>query len=71
MFSGKVINICGTVSLKQLYDLDDQDSIPERGAHFFLLQHVQPDSRTDPVYYSVGIKGSFKGLKRPEPEADH
>jgi hypothetical protein len=62
----RILEICG-------YGLDDRGSrirFPA-GAGNFSLHRVQNGFGAHPVSYSMGIRGSFLGVKRPGREADH
>jgi hypothetical protein len=56
------------------YGVDDPDSMfrfPAGAGNFSLHNRVQNDSGAHPASYPVVTRGSFPGLKRPGPEADH
>jgi hypothetical protein len=63
-----------SVGIATGYGLDDQgggSSSPGRVKMFSLLHIVQTGSGVYPTSYKMGTGGSFPGVKRQGPEADH
>jgi hypothetical protein len=63
-----------SVGIAPDYGLDDRGSrvrVPVRAGNFSLHHRVQNGSGAHPVFYPMGTRDSFLGVKRPGREADH
>jgi hypothetical protein len=64
----------GSVGIALDYGLDDRGSMvrfPLGAGNFSLHHSVQNGSGAHPVSYPMGTRGSFPGVKRLVPEAEH